>query len=272
MLFGGTGCFGTFIDDGSSVSLGSHAAGGLWRGAAIPVQGPGYSVPLAWRGRKANYATAEFADALGKAFANVNRLFPGSVAMLGDVSRVSGGESNEHRSHHNGRDADVFFFAVDTKGRPYRDEQVMLTYGRDGWAKGWSPPKGKRPPSTAVPRVRFDARRNWALVRALVTNPNAEIQWLFIHRDLRTLLLEQAEREGEAPELVLRAAALLHQPGDSAPHDDHLHVRVYCDPSDRAHGCDDRGPVRWLKKYWKYMPPGGAPTDVDEPVRVALMR
>lgn len=273
IFFGGIGCFGTTIEDGSSISVGTHSAGGLWRGSRIPFDGVGYSVPLAWRGRGANYATVEMANALSNAFANVNRLFAGSKATLGDVSRIAGGSSVEHKSHHNGRDADVFFYVVDEKGRPFRNEKAMLTFGPDGWAKAWSPPKGVKPPLAAVPRVRFDRRRNWALVRALLTGPGAEVQWIFIHRDLRAELLAQAEREGEAPDLVLRASALLHQPGDSAPHDDHFHVRVYCDPSDRAHGCDDRGPLRWLKKYWKYMPPGGAPADADEPgERVALLR
>jgi hypothetical protein len=34
-----------------------------------------------------------------------------------------------------------------------------------------------------------------------------------------------------------------------------MHVRLYCDPGDWRLGCSDRGPVRWLKKGWKYMGP-----------------
>ena len=52
---------------------------------------------------------------------------------------------------------------------------------------------------------------------------------------------------------MARAAFILHEPTDSEPHDDHMHVRLYCDPGDRALGCSDRGPVRWWKKSWKYM-------------------
>ena len=42
------------------------------------------------------------------------------------------------------------------------------------------------------------------------------------------------------------------------PHDDHLHLRIYCAADDRAYGCVDRGPTRWWKKRWKYLPPYGA--------------
>ncbi|MEO8214535.1 MAG: hypothetical protein ABI560_15140, partial [Myxococcales bacterium] len=48
---------------------------------------------------------------------------------------------------------------------------------------------------------------------------------------------------------------IIRQPSDSEPHDDHMHVRIYCDPNDRALGCSDHGPVRWWKKRWKYMTP-----------------
>ena len=67
--------------------------------------------------------------------------------------------------------------------------------------------------------------------------------------------IEYARDQDEDPSLVERADAILHQPGDSLPHDDHLHVRVFCAGDDRAFGCVDRGPVRWWKKRYKYMPP-----------------
>jgi penicillin-insensitive murein endopeptidase len=41
----------------------------------------------------------------------------------------------------------------------------------------------------------------------------------------------------------------LKQPGDSARHDDHLHVRVYCTPSDRRLGCVDLGPMDLLAAH-----------------------
>jgi hypothetical protein len=38
----------------------------------------------------------------------------------------------------------------------------------------------------------------------------------------------------------------LKQPGDSAPHNDHMHVRVYCAETDRQFGCQDLGPLDML--------------------------
>ena len=60
-------------------------------------------------------------------------------------------------------------------------------------------------------------------------------------------------RENE--ELIEHAEAILKQPGDTLPHDDHLHLRIYCSPTDRSLGCKDGGPLRWWRKRYKYMPP-----------------
>jgi penicillin-insensitive murein endopeptidase len=108
-------------------------------------------------------------------------------------------------------------------------------------------------------------RGNWALVRALLTEPTAEVQFVFISRALGALLLQEAARSGEPPDVIARAEALFQAPGNVDPHDDHMHVRVYCDPGDRPYGCVDHGPQRWWKKRWKYMPPGDAEGG-DEPV------
>jgi penicillin-insensitive murein endopeptidase len=106
-----------------------------------------------------------------------------------------------------------------------------------------------------LPNAHFDAQRNWALVQAMLENPVSDVQWIFMHRDLASLLIAEAEQAGASAATLSRARALLHQPTDSQPHDDHMHVRVFCDPKDRAFGCSDKGPRRWLKKHWKYMRP-----------------
>jgi penicillin-insensitive murein endopeptidase len=140
----------------------------------------------------------------------------------------------------------------------------MLHFAVDGRAVRWSPPQGSRPPPRAVPALRFDVRRNWAFVRAMLNDPEVEVQWIFIERGLAAGLLREATSEGEDPALLARAAFVMHQPSDAEPHDDHMHIRLYCAPSDRALGCVDKGPVRWWKKLWKYMeaPFGRPPADV----------
>ena len=127
------------------------------------------------------------------------------------------------------------------------------------------------PPAGAVSAVRFDARRNWAFVRALLSDPESEVQWIFIHRGLAAALLHEATRAGDDPALVARASFIMKQPSDAEVHDDHMHIRFYCAPADRSLGCVDKGPVRWWKKMWKYMgvPYGRPPAETVGPDAIA---
>jgi penicillin-insensitive murein endopeptidase len=248
-----SGCLGVFAADGGGVSLGSHAKGALLHSVAVPFEGSGYQVHQDWRPRDHRYATEQVVRWVGEVFRQVAAAYPGSVAYLGDISTRRGGAAAMHRSHASGRDVDVFFFACDGAGQPLRDLPAMLRFGADGRAVRWSMAKAGRNPARAVPEARFDAARNWALVRAMLTNPTAEVQWIFVDEALAGLMLAEAERQGTDPSVMMRALALLHQPTDSQAHDDHMHVRLFCDPRDRWFGCGDKGPKRWLKKHWKYM-------------------
>jgi hypothetical protein len=67
-----------------------------------------------------------------------------------------------------------------------------------------------------------------------------------LYEPLCKLLLDHAKQAGEPAELVAKARKALRQPGDSARHDDHMHVRVYCSPEDRPYGCVDIGPMDLL--------------------------
>jgi penicillin-insensitive murein endopeptidase len=249
------GCAGPLALDGRGASVGTTADGAVRGPLELPLDGDGYTVPARWRTRHSNFGTAELVGAVVRAARAVDRTLPGGVAAIGDLSRHGGGASVEHRSHQSGRDVDVFFYAVDGAGRPVRPGEAMIRFGVEGQALRWSPAHGFAPPAAPVPATRFDAPRNWAFVRALLTDDDAEVQWIFIQRALGALLLRAATEAGDDPALVARAAVILHEPTDSEPHDDHMHVRLFCDPSDRRRGCADRGPVRWWKKSWKYMSP-----------------
>ncbi len=225
-------------------------------GEAIPFEGAGYEVHPIWRERNRRYATDEVVRWLLAVFQDVNEKIPGSVAYLGDQCSRCGAGSTMHRSHESGRDIDIFYFACDSADQPLHDLPAMLHFGNDGRATSWSVGRVGQVIREPVPVAHFDARRNWALVRAMLTNRQVEVQWIFVDRSLKGFLLAEAERERAPDSLVDRARALLHQPTDSRPHDDHMHVRVYCDPDDRLFGCRDIGPKRWLKKHWKYMRTG----------------
>jgi penicillin-insensitive murein DD-endopeptidase len=256
VCLGLAGCAGPLAFEHGSASIGAHADGTLRHPAMLPFEGDGYSIPVPWRVRRANYATEELVGAVVRAARAVERDAPGGTAAIGDLSRRGGGGSAEHRSHQSGRDVDLFFYSVDRDGRPMAPGDTMLRFAPDGRAARWSPPKGVRPPSAAVPAARFDARRNWAFVRALLSDPEVEVQFVFIHRALAAALLREATAAGDDAGLVARASFIMRQPSDSDVHDDHMHIRLYCAPNDRSLGCVDKGPVRWWKKMWKYM---GAP-------------
>ena len=265
------GCAGPLAFEFNSASIGTHADGTLRHPAQLPFDGEGYTVPGPWRVRHANYATEELVGAVVRASRAVERSDPGAFAAIGDLSRRSGGDSAEHKSHQSGRDVDVFFYGVDREGRPVHPGAAMFRFAPDGRAVRWSPPHGVRPPPVAVPAVRFDLRRNWAFVRALLSDPESEVQWIFIHRGLAAALLHEATQEGDDPALVARASFIMKQPSDAEAHDDHMHIRLYCAPADRRLGCVDKGPVRWWKKMWKYMgvPYGRPPAETVAPDALA---
>lgn len=252
------------FSDGTSVSVGSFNHGLLRRGAHLPVKGDGYLVPPLWEARDSRYGTDELMGAIVRAARRVRREYPGGTLGIGDLSTRGGGDSVLHRSHENGRDADLIYYAVDDKGQPVLPVDSMPRYAPvDLRAREPLPPEHGVVYGPFSPR-QFDVARNWALVRALLEDPRAEVQYLFIHNKLKERLLQWAREHGEDEALLERANELLHQPGDSLPHDDHLHVRVFCAADDRPYGCLDRGPVRWWKKRWKYMPPGGGRVQVTD--------
>jgi penicillin-insensitive murein endopeptidase len=247
-------CIGPgLLADGSSVALGTFNNGALRKGRRLPPAGPGFVIPPLWQERGANFGTDEIVAAIMRAAKRVAKEHPGGLLGVADLSLKGGGESALHRSHENGHDADLIYYALDESSKPIAPVSAMPRYGSNLWAHTASETPGVTF-DTFTPR-RFDVRRNWALVRALIDDPEIEVQFLFIHNRLRTLLLNYARDHEKDEELVERAEAVLRQPSDTLPHDDHLHLRIYCSPGDRALGCRDGGPMRWWKKRYKYMPP-----------------
>jgi penicillin-insensitive murein endopeptidase len=265
-----TACSGPgLLTDGTSVSVGTFGHGALRKGAHLPAKGIGYKVPSLWEARDNRWATDELVAAIEHAARRVAHEMPGGTVGVGDLSQRGGGDSILHRSHENGRDADLIYFAVDEKGQPVPPADSMPRYGWDGRARDPGPQEHGVVYGPFSPRW-FDVARNWALVRALLSEPQIEIQFLFINNRLRDRLLEFAQAHDEDPGIVDRARELLHQPGDSLPHDDHLHVRIFCASDDRAFGCRDFGPVRWWKKRYKYMPPARSLDGVDVLTQLVL--
>jgi penicillin-insensitive murein endopeptidase len=151
-----------------------------------------------------------------------------SPLVIGDIAAPTGGEISGHRSHRTGRDVDVLFYFQDLAGSPVRTPDFLVV-GPDGlaWDKGhqrW---------------LRFDDARNWAFVRAVVTNREAPIHWVFIHRALRERLLRYANAVGDQAAVIVEASERMAQPMPSGPHDDHFHVRIGCTADYAAQGCEN---------------------------------
>ena len=226
------------MDDGTSVSYGWGNRGRLVNPTRLPRAGEGYWIPPRWAARGLNFGTDEIVRLIAYAGRQVSREYPGSRIGVADISPERGGPSRWHSTHQSGLDVDLLFFELDSSGRPASSD-AMLHYRGDGVAR------------SATGR-NFDVERNWFLVKSLIQNPIARLQFIFIYDPLKQMLLDYAMAIGEPPDIVEEASYLLHQPSDSASHDDHFHVRLYCSKADRDLGCRDRGLLRWTKKDRKY--------------------
>jgi penicillin-insensitive murein endopeptidase len=114
---------------------------------------------------------------------------------------------------------DLIFYATDEEGAAAPIPAHMARFDASGSAS--SEDEIGRPV-----RLFFDTARNWALVRALLEDGRDLVTRIFISAPLRRRLLDYARISGEPPSLCSRAEAILSQPGDSTPHDDHMHVRI----------------------------------------------
>lgn len=215
-------------------SIGVPHNGMITNAVPLPKKGEGYAL-LRNNGR--NWGNPRLVAAIQSAAKEVARTRPGGARLVvGDISARWGGRASGHRSHRTGRDADLLIYALTPEGRSIQSPG-FVRFGPDGLGEI---AKGKY--------VRVDLAREWQLVKALVTSREANVQWLFFARWLEALVIEYARARGEDPELVWYAESVLLQPGDSAAHDDHLHLRVACTPEEAVRGCLGGGP------YWPWLP------------------
>ena len=164
---------------------------------------------------------------------------PGAPALLvGDISARHGGKIPLHRSHRTGRDADLLFYVTTPAGAPC-PSPGFVRFSSDGLAR--------LHPTDRF--VRLDVERNWLLVKALVSSPHAQVQWLFVSREIEALIVDYALARDEDPALLWHAETVMLQPGDSTAHDDHFHLRIACSPEEAVAGCEGGGP------YWEWLDP-----------------
>jgi penicillin-insensitive murein endopeptidase len=227
---------------GASGSIGTASNGLLAAPDHLPAVGETFRY---YRAGDRRYGTPELVGLVRRAADRVAAQHPGSVLLVGDLSGPHGGVISEHGSHRSGRDVDLAFFLTDPAGRPVRGTPLPRL---DRFGVGL---RGRS-------SLRFDTARNWSLVEALLADPQAAVQWIFVSRGLKALLLDFALDRGGDLETARRAAEVLHQPGDSPPHDDHFHVRIYCPAGQGSGPCRDLGPVwPWIEPPARAKATGG---------------
>ena len=219
------------VGDGTSLSVGKPNGGYLVDGARIPDEGVGFCTRTVWKARGHRYATDELVDLL-TAVARRMTAHGRERLVIADLSGKGGGPARQwHRSHQTGRDVDLVFYVRGPDGKPL-EADGMRPFRPDGLARDGS-------------GISIDVPRTWQLVKDLVTAQEAAVQWVFVYEPIAVKLLDHAVATGEPEAIVARARKAMKQPG-GAPHDDHMHVRVYCSYADRAHGCVDIGPMELL--------------------------
>jgi penicillin-insensitive murein endopeptidase len=149
---------------------------------------------------------------------------------VGDLSAQFGGRITRHHSHRSGRDVDLLWFITTLDGKPIQNS-AFVPLGAHGVGR-----------IAGRGYVRLDTEREWRLIRALLTSPHVEVQWLYSSRLVKGLVLEHALAAGESPELLARAETVMQQPLDGLSHDDHLHLRIACPLHSHARGCGGGGP------------------------------
>lgn len=238
-------------------SVGAPGHGVLSAGIELPMSGPGFR----WlRPVGHHYGVPRLVNAIATAAEEVARQRPGGAPlMVGDLSKRFGGRLAGHRSHRSGRDVDLLFY-VETPAGESVQSPGFFRFGSDGLAA--------IPPDRGAPRyVRLDIAREWLLIKTLLMTPDANVQWMFISAPVEALLTEYARARGEDNDLVWHAENVMLQPGDSLPHDDHVHLRTACTPDEALVGCEGGGP------YWPWLPPllTAIPPESDDSLALALL-
>jgi len=234
-LVAASGCAELGISDGTSISVGKVSGGYLVKGAKLPDHGDGFMTRPIWIARNNRFGTDEMIGMIEGVARRMATRVKDVQLVVADISSRGGGangSSEFHRSHQSGRDADLLYYMRDKDGNPFEPDAMHVFDGR-GIARDGS-------------GVRIDVPRTWLLVKELVSAPEAPVQWIFMYEPIAQLLIDHAKQIGEPMAVIVRARRALKQPGDSARHDDHLHVRIYCSHADRAYGCVDLGPMELL--------------------------
>ena len=209
-----------------SLSVGDTSHGALIHGAAVR-ESAALGILPEQRARDLRYGTEELVALIEHA-AEALHQSSGTRMWIGNLSRRGGGDIRYSVSHNSGRDADLALCYLDHKGKPVDPPELVPLNGQ-GLARGRN--------------LRFDAGRTWTVIKALLTYPTSQVQYLFLASPLRDQVLAHAVAAKEPAALIQLAATVIRQPSDGASHNDHLHLRLACSERDVTAGCRHTGVV-----------------------------
>lgn len=224
-------------------SVGVPHNGVLTESSELPRQGEGY---VRFRPNSPAYhGLPRLVRAIERAASvTAQQLPPGAPLVVGDLSGQWGGKIPRHNSHRTGRDVDFLFFVNSPYGVPMRNPGFFPLQA-DGLVHF---PDGRY----AV----LDLERQWLFLKALLTDEEIDVQFMFMSKQLEARLIQYALARGEDLELLWHAETVMLQPGDSLPHADHVHLRIACKPDETTAGCAGGGPHwPWLEPIPELAPP-----------------
>lgn len=195
-------------------SIGRPQAGRLAHATQL-LPGEGYHL----RRPERTYGTEPAVDHIKRAIAAVQRHYPSLHELaIGDLSAETGGPISMHASHQSGRDADLGFYFVE---RPANYPASFVVASED--------------------KLHFEA--SWKLLSSLAdTRSEPEgVQRIFMTYSTQKLFYELARSRGvprarldelfQYPRGIGAPGGIIrHEPG----HDEHIHVRFKCPPSDKT--------------------------------------
>gem|GEM_PF-556895 len=197
----------------------------------LPIEGRYHKVLDTQARRRVNCGTDELVEIILEGAQRVGKKFEGARLLVGNLSRWGGGEIPYSASHRSGRDVDVGFYMVDEQGN-HVEPNDFVKIRPDGTGE------------TNGKRVRLDVAKQWEFVHYLLEQRRAGVQWIFVASHIRKKLLDYAKTHRVKKEIIRKAELVMAQPVRSEPHDDHMHIRIYCSDDDILEGCKDTGSNR----------------------------
>ncbi len=199
------------------------------------------------------WGTWELVQLVERAAYRVHQRVPGAKLSIGELSAREGGDIDGHASHENGRDVDLAFYMLDGRERPV-EPYGFADFRADGTAL---------PPNEGLV---FDDRRNFELVKKLLTDGDARVQYIFVAQTLKRRIIAEARRRNTSDAVLDRMETAMVQPAGGHPHRNHFHVRIYCAPADRP-ACEDRSPFH---AWYPGTPPASRASALGGAARDAL--